>query len=296
MIPPLPRLAVSACVLATLLACGVSEPPPSSPAPAPVDLLADASLPVDDPAASGDPATEAASARPEDALARAREAFDEGRLDEARQVLETCLEDCPGPGSMPGPGARLSAALHDLLGEIQALEGDLDAARDSFRTTIALDPSNAEAHFRLAALVELDEGEETSAIDRYRRAIELDPDHAQAHFQLGRLLGRGGDRPGERRHLESAVRIDPDFAIAHTYLAMALLEAGELEAAEASARQGVERMDENAFGWLLLSRVLAARGAAEAAAEAWQRGLERSPSLGAGPDSDPDLPPGRESG
>jgi tetratricopeptide (TPR) repeat protein len=104
----------------------------------------------------------------------------------ARAAYEACLEQ---------DGEHLEARLN--LGRILHLEGRLREAEKVYR---GVDLHDALLSFNLAVLLE-DLEREPEAMSVYRSTLALDPGFADAHFNLARLYERKGKSKDALRHL-----------------------------------------------------------------------------------------------
>lgn len=152
-------------------------------------------------------------------------------------------------------------------------QGDLDAAADCYRRSLAADPGYAEAYnnlglvllqqgkagdalatFQLAlarsprlARAHLNRGRALKALGRHDEAIACLrasiaglPEFAEAHYDLGNLL-LDQRRPADAvRCLERAIQLKPDFAEAYNDLGLALKEQGMVEHARDNFEQAVQ--------------------------------------------------------
>jgi spermidine synthase len=75
------------------------------------------------------------------------------------------------------------ADAYNLLGAIRGTMGEIDAARDAFRTSLRLDPRDSVTYVNLAQL-ELAAGERAAAADLLAEALSLDPNSAAAREGL----------------------------------------------------------------------------------------------------------------
>lgn len=100
---------------------------------------------------------------PPDPEAAARVLADAGRLDEARAACEQALASTP------------TAGLHCLRGVIHLAAGERDAAAESFRKALYLDPDHAESLDHLAALADR-RGDRPAAAAFRRRLARLTPE------------------------------------------------------------------------------------------------------------------------
>lgn len=190
-----------------------------------------------------------------------------GRADEAIEVLTAVLAV-----DSALPAARLA------LGAAQHASGNAEAARATLNRVLEAAPGapqeRAEAHYRLAALLEAEAGgtrntaateAAASAVSHLRAALELDAGFAEAHVLLGRLLGRQERYAEAATHFARALVQDPSNFGWHRDRAMALLLARRYAAARGaltSARRALANSadDPAAAEHLdtLLARLLAA--------------------------------------
>lgn len=152
-----------------------------------------------------------------------------GRLDAALALYEQCLREAPDDWR----------AL-TRLGLLRVQQRRFDLAREPLARAVALNPGGAEAHAWLGE-VDRNEGRLEAAVDSYRQALAVQPDFAAAWFNLGLALA-DLRQPGEakaafRRFLE----LRPADLRARTELAAIHLSEGEPAAALPLAREVVDR-------------------------------------------------------
>lgn len=135
--------------------------------------------------------------------------------------------------------ASLGGAFQ-LKGMFLSINDYLLKAIEMLHRAIDLQPTLADAHSWLGmALLNL--GRIDEAVASLRTTLTLEPDNAQGHQALGRVLWMGTARVDEAlHHLRRAIELNPEGGYA--YLQLAMLEAlnGDRDAAEASARQAIE--------------------------------------------------------
>jgi predicted Zn-dependent protease len=117
--------------------------------------------------------------------APAAEAFESGRILEARALLESCVAEAPD---------HLESRV--LLGVCYARLGEPARAEGMLRSVTALDPVNIEGHLRLGALL-AQQDRVGEAIREYRAVLAQDPDHAEARHRMAELSGVPADRRAE---------------------------------------------------------------------------------------------------
>lgn len=104
-----------------------------------------------------------------------------GRFDEARESLEAALLR-----------EERFAPLHEALGIVKQLQGDLAGAMESYREALALDPSSVKACYNLATACK-ECGRYEEALEGFREVLRLSPDHGDAHWNLAVLLLMTGE-------------------------------------------------------------------------------------------------------
>lgn len=166
-----------------------------------------------------------------------------------------------------------SARSHLLDGNRARRRGLYDLALESYRRAVAVDPTNAQAHYNLGALFgEL--GRVTEAEAAFRAALAQDPGHRDSHFNLAVGLRARGRHAEAAEHFAAALDADPaDHA--------ARLELGVTLAAAGRSREGRAELDEvraadprDPAVLLQLARYLDALGDPAAAEAVLARALE----------------------
>lgn len=222
--------------------------------------------------------------------------IDAGRLDGARQMLETVRSHHPDNLTLARLEARVLGTDGDVDGGVAVLRDALEMREDEPAAYLVLAAFYTE-HARSDAAVELLQGaesrfpEEISILfqlgsvfeqsDRYmdaeqafRRLLERNPQHADTLNYLGYMLADRGDRLEESiRLLERAIEIDPHNGAYLDSLGWAYFKFDRLELAEALLQEASEQMAWNSviqehFGDLLLKL-----GRYTDAIEAWERAL-----------------------
>jgi tetratricopeptide (TPR) repeat protein len=143
------------------------------------------------------------------------------------------------PTRAPTDGVNFRSELYTHVGNELRLRGRLDDAENALQRAIALEPGNAVAIARVAALRAV-RGETEQAERLYRLALGADPRSAEHRLMLGDLLART-DRLADARDLfAEAVERDPYNADAHAALARAEEELGHHEGACAHYGRSIE--------------------------------------------------------
>ncbi|HYD64559.1 tetratricopeptide repeat protein [Azospirillum sp.] len=115
----------------------------------------------------------------------------------------------------------------------------LAAAEAACRRLVASLPDHADAHFKLAGLLQM-QGRGGEAVEMYHRVLALDPGHAQAMSNLGVALRKLGRLDEAFEVYDMAVRTDPTNADTFYNYGNGLQSRGRLMAAIANFRRAVE--------------------------------------------------------
>ncbi|HKN08097.1 MAG TPA: tetratricopeptide repeat protein, partial [Pseudomonadota bacterium] len=146
-----------------------------------------------------------------------------GEADAARAMYRAILEDHP-----------LSFDALHLLGVLSADSGALDEGVALIRRALAVDASNAMAHYSLA-LALFNQGDDGSALSSLERALALRPNYTDAWFLRGNVLHRSGALAEAVACYREAIRLNPSFPEAFNNLAAAQRGLRQLADALASA-------------------------------------------------------------
>lgn len=144
-------------------------------------------------------------------------AWQQGRLDEAREHLQAARALAPG-----------EAAYLITLGDIERMAGRLDAAEATLREALAIKPDSAAALNNMG-MVYIDQARPLEAVSVLVGATQLDPGLAMAHYNLGIALKELNELDESIAAYRRAIALQPDFVQAHVNMAIALLLDGQLE-------------------------------------------------------------------
>jgi protein O-mannosyl-transferase len=103
---------------------------------------------------------------------------------------------------------RNSVLLYNL-GVVQAQQGRVDEAAQSYAAVLAIDPEHAAANTNLGN-IRLRAGHPDEAIAHYRAALRRDPEDIETLQNLARVLAWRGDLAGAAQELERAARLAPE--------------------------------------------------------------------------------------
>ncbi len=173
-------------------ASGLS-PAPSSPSgtrPRPATSVSSTNLPplpsAPRPGASG-------AKTPIERLDEVVQAIEKGDFPKALRVVHALVTDEP-----------LDLAARLTLGNVHALMGNIDEAKECYAAVLAMEPLCVEARLYLA-MAALQASRTDEAKTELTRALFLEPNLAIGHYLLGQVNERRGDPEGARRSYRNAI-------------------------------------------------------------------------------------------
>lgn len=117
---------------------------------------------------------------------------------------------------------------HYNLAALLQLKGEMSGAVLQFSEAVRIRPEDSTANNALGAVL-LASGHLDGAIVHLNTALKGRPDYFDAHYNLGNALAAQGDFPGALLHFRAAVRLNPQDAMAEANLGSALAETGNLK-------------------------------------------------------------------
>lgn len=222
-----------------------------------------------------------------------------GRSDEALDACQEALRLTPE-----------HAESHNLIGQIFAERGDVEAEERHYRAGLSAVPGNADIRFNLANLLmrvrRLDAAAEElrecllarpqfpaalinlgvvladlqdfpGAEQCYRRALAQAPDSVEAHNNLGILLTRLGRLSEAEQALRTTLTLRPSFPEALNNLGDLLRVVGRPEDAEACCREALRLRPDYPSAHLNLGNALREAGRFEEAEACYQQALTANP-------------------
>lgn len=160
--------------------------------------------------------------------------YKQGRLEETVNIAVELIRDYP---ELVTP--------YNILGNTFAKLNHLDAALETYKRALAIDPNHAELHNNLG-VTHTKTGAWAAAAASFKRAAELMPDYIDAHSNLGVALIETGYLDEAIISLKRATQLMPKHAGAHNNLGIALKETGNFEAAVNSFKRVLELQPDNA--------------------------------------------------
>lgn len=205
--------------------------------------------------------------------------FDEGRLGEAEPVLREVININPQ-----------YADVHNKLGIIYNMQGDLKKAAESFVNALEINPRYTEASLNLAVTYN-DLGEFKKAQEVFSMAAQIahpDPDAldpfiagklANEHFKVGNMYLEFNMNEEAITEYRKAVKLHPRLPDIHTKLGIALRNKGLLEEAIVHFYKAKTINPRYGPAWVQLGLSYYMKGLTGLAFEEWEEALRNLPGL-----------------
>ena len=133
------------------------------------------------------------------------------------------------------------ANLHNKLGALLFLLGDLTRSSEELRTAIRLDPENPASHNNLGMIMHA-QGNFAGAIGEFSATIRLSPNNAVAKSNLGFALFEHGELQSAIEQWQTAVSQDASIAGAWAGLGLGCFSSGSVDKGLQNYRQAI-RLD-----------------------------------------------------
>lgn len=233
-------------------------------------------------------------------------AFQEGRLNEAKELLSKAVRLEPAAGNYQA-----------ALATVDARTGDLKSAIKHFRRAILLDPSNSECRLSLAEILQTENNDQealrvlqdghpaarlsdvwhftegfslfrigrfTAAIKEFKTVEQKPEFEAPASFFLGNIAYSQGDFDRAESYLAKAVALGDVKANkaynAYTYdYGLVLMKLGKFADAEEQFKASIARYDDDPLPWMFAGRCEEEKGNYHAAIELLEASIKKDPSF-----------------
>jgi tetratricopeptide (TPR) repeat protein len=153
---------------------------------------------------------------------------------------------------------------------------DLQGAARSYRKALDINPNNADAHNRLAAIL-IKQNKLVEAIKHFNKAVEIEPNNATVHTNLGAILIRTGKINEGIEHYSKAIEINPKHDLAHYNWAIILARHRKLDDAIKHFRKTVEINPGHASAYYNIGIILGKQRKFDQAIECYTKALELNP-------------------
>ena len=138
-------------------------------------------------------------------------------------------------------GIHEVANLHNKLGALLFLMGDLTRASEELRTAIRLDPESPTPHNNLGMVLHA-QGNYVGAIGEFSTAVRLSPNNAVTKSNLGFALFEHGELESAIVQWQTAVSQDASIASAWAGLGLGCFSSGSVDKGLQNYRQAI-RLD-----------------------------------------------------
>ncbi|HSA80659.1 MAG TPA: tetratricopeptide repeat protein, partial [Geminicoccaceae bacterium] len=151
-------------------------------------------------------------------------------------------------------------------------------AQESVDRALALDPTEAEAHYVQGIIHLWLQKDVNQAIADAERAIALDPNFARGHGSLGAALHYAGRSEEALEHFATMARLDPHHPPSYRHFAaQALFALGRFEDAVRALQERLARQPHSDVSHVLLAACYGHLGRAEEARAEWEEALRVNP-------------------
>lgn len=210
--------------------------------------------------------TESAQNASPDAYTDAASAFQQGKLEQAEQILRAAISGEPERPDLVG-----------LLAIVLDAKKEYDQAEQFYQRALSLAPDSA-ALWNNLGNHHMARGDNEQARTAFLRVVAIDPQHANANLQLTRIALSRKQGAEALRYLENLKLADQSATAVQLLRAQALHWAGRTDEALAIADRLEQDANEDARLAFSLGMALAEWGKYEKAEAAFSRALEKDPA------------------
>ena len=128
-----------------------------------------------------------------------------------------------------GSGDEISPAeFFYFKGTILNLRNYSEAAVDTFKKALRIEPNYAEVHLNIGIIFD-NKQEPEAAIENYKKALKIKPDYADAYYNMGIALNKNGEPDAAIESYKEALKIKPDYANANYNQSLVYLHQGDFQ-------------------------------------------------------------------
>ena len=154
--------------------------------------------------------------------------FHQGKVEQTLDKAQGLLKQFPN-----------AFILHKICGITHASLNHNDAAIESYKKAINIQPESAQVHFNMAVVLQ-DTGALEAAISSYAQATKIHSEYVDAYINMGAAQIEYGDTDAALENFNKAIKIQPDRTEIHNNMAKILLQKGHLEAAIATYKKALQ--------------------------------------------------------
>lgn len=171
-----------------------------------------------------------------------------------------------------------AAKVNNKLTWLNLLRGDEDAAEESARKALAIEPKSALMHHNLARVLKKRKAY-SEAIDEFRKALDLDHSIHEAEKDLGLTLLAARRLPEALEHFEHMLEHAETNPQAHYHAGAIALELGDLNRADSHLTTAIEQDPKLADAYEQMGLLMMNRQQTEEAIEQFKKAIELDPTL-----------------
>lgn len=190
------------------------------------------------------------------------------QIGKAEDVIQTALKKWPD-----------ALVLLEQMGEIEAANGNYDAAIAQFRELLAKNPKSVETLRHLGDIYEA-KGDRANAIALYQQASQLVPTDVNVALRLADMLAFAGRNAEAKQAYEGLLKIHPDNPGGLNNLAFFLADSGgDLDEALGLAQRALARFPNQPALSDTLGYIYLKKGLTESAVQTFQKLVQKNPQL-----------------
>ena len=187
--------------------------------------------------------------------------YTQGHLQSALSYATEMLERFPD-----------SVGLYNIAGASNAGLKQFDAAIDSYKLAIRINPNQAVTYNNLGVALN-NKGDFDAAISSYKQALEIKPDYAESYNNMGIAQNANGDLDAAISSYKRAIKIKLDYAVAYYNMGNALKDKGDLESAINNYQQAIKIKLDYAEAYNNMGLALNEKGNPEAAIDSYKQAI-----------------------
>jgi protein O-GlcNAc transferase len=168
------------------------------------------------------------------------------------------------------------AETYNNMGLALKAMDDNEAAIDSYQKALKIKPNFAEVCCNMGIALR-DKASPQAAIESFKQALKINPNYAKAYNNMGSALYDKGDLKTALKSYKKALMIQPDYADAHNNMGVALNDLDHLEAAIDSYEKAISIKPDFTEAHSNMGLALSDRGDQDAAIDSLKQALKLNP-------------------
>jgi len=230
-----------------------------------------------------------------------------GLLEEKRQNLRPAFANYKKATELDPTDIKAQAKL----GKFYLISGNIDKAKETLATIVALDPQSIEGKLlkliimartedksvipyanelieqdptqvdaiRILAALYMKDEKQDKAITILKKGIDINPDNKGLRRHLATVYAKSKDFDNTEKVLQDIISLDPENLSSHINLALFYSQLNKLDKAENQFRKIISLQPNNEEGYLLLTEFQARRRSVKEAEKTLLSAIEKNPKL-----------------